>query len=123
MHGKGVNRSFPRSKKGSLASRMAYYLMKEFLNNVDLAIDFHTGGSQRNNFPKIRYKPEDARGFELIKVFNTPLIFNTKLIPKSFKNQCYKNNILVIVYEGGESLRLEENVTQLGINGKPRVLK
>lgn len=123
MHGKDVNRSFPGSKSGSLASRMAYYLMKELTKNIDFAIDFHTGGAQRNNFPQIRYTPEDERGHELAKVFNAPLLFSSKLIPKSFRNQCYKNNIPVIVYEGGESLRLDENAIQQGINGTLRVLK
>ncbi len=123
MHGKDVNRSFPGSKKGSLAGRMAYYLMKELIKNVDFAIDFHTGGAQRNNFPQIRYTPQDERGFELAKIFNAPLMFSSKLIPKSFRNQCYKNNIPVIVYEGGESLRLDEDAIQQGINGTLRILK
>lgn len=123
MHGKDVNRSFPGSKKGSLASRMAYYLMKEITKNVDFAIDYHTGGAQRNNFPQIRFTPEDERGSELAKLFNAPLMFGSKLIAKSFRNECYKNNIPVIVYEGGESLRLEENAIQEGINGTLRILK
>ncbi|TDQ28592.1 succinylglutamate desuccinylase/aspartoacylase family protein [Tenacibaculum caenipelagi] len=123
MHGKDVNRSFPGSKTGSLASRMAYYLMKEITNNVDFAIDFHTGGEQRNNFPQIRYTPEDEKGFQLAKIFNAPFMFSSKLIPKSFRSQCHKNNISVIVYEGGESLRLEENAIQHGIYGTLRVLK
>ncbi|CAL2102338.1 Predicted deacylase [Tenacibaculum sp. 190130A14a] len=123
MHGKDVNRSFPGSRKGSLASRMAYYLMKEIIKNVDFAIDFHTGGAQRNNFPQIRFTPEDERGFKLAKLFNAPLMFGSKLIAKSFRNECYKNNIPVIVYEGGESLRLEENAIQEGINGTLRILK
>ncbi|WP_047788128.1 succinylglutamate desuccinylase/aspartoacylase family protein [Tenacibaculum mesophilum] len=123
MHGKDVNRSFPGSKTGSLASRMAYYLMKEITNNVDFAIDFHTGGEQRNNFPQIRYTPEDKKGVQLANIFNAPFMFGSKLIPKSFRNQCYKNNIPVIVYEGGESLRLEEHAIKQGINGTLRVLK
>lgn len=123
MHGKDVNRSFPGSKTGSLASRMAYYLMKEITNNVDFAIDFHTGGEQRNNFPQIRYTPEDNRALQLANIFNAPFMFGSKLIPKSFRNQCYKNNIPVIVYEGGESLRLEEKAIQQGINGTLRILK
>ncbi len=123
MHGKDVNRSFPGSKTGSLASRMAYYLMKEITNNVDFAIDYHTGGEQRNNFPQIRYTPIDKKGFDLARIFNAPFMFGSGLIPKSFRNQCYKNNIPVIVYEGGESLRLEENAIQEGINGTLRVLK
>jgi len=123
MHGKDVNRSFPGSKTGSLASRMAYYLMKEITNNVDFAIDFHTGGEQRNNFPQIRYTPEDEKGLQLANIFNAPFMFGSKLIPKSFRNQCYKNNIPVIVYEGGESLRLEEKAIEQGINGTLRILK
>ncbi|MCG8183293.1 succinylglutamate desuccinylase/aspartoacylase family protein [Tenacibaculum piscium] len=123
MHGKDVNRSFPGAKNGSLAGRMAYYLMKELVKNVDFAIDFHTGGAQRSNFPQVRYTPQDTRAFQLAKLFNAPLLFESKLIPKSFRNQCFKNNIPVIVYEGGESLRLNEHAIQEGINGTLRVLK
>lgn len=123
MHGKDVNRSFPGSKKGSLASRMAYYLMKEITKNVDFAIDFHTGGAQRSNYPQIRYTPEDEQGHQLAKLFNAPLMFGSKLIPKSFRNQCYKYNIPVIVYEGGESLRLDEDAIQQGIDGTLRILQ
>ena len=123
MHGKDVNRSFPGSKKGSLASRMAHYLMKEITKNVDFAIDYHTGGAQRSNYPQIRYTPEDATAKELATIFNTFFKFGSKLIPKSFRNECYKNNIPVIVYEAGESLRLEENAIQQGIYGTLRILK
>ena len=123
MHGKDVNRSFPGSKTGSLASRMAYYLIKEITNNVDFAIDYHTGGEQRNNFPQIRYTPQDEIGRKLASIFSAPFMFGSSLIPKSFRNQCYKNNIPVIVYEGGESLRLEEKAIQQGIDGTLRILK
>jgi predicted deacylase len=123
MHGKDVNRSFPGSKTGSLASRMAYYLMKELIKNVDFAIDFHTGGAQRSNFPQIRFTSQDERALALAQIFNAPITFASKLISKSFRNECYKNNIPVIVYEGGESLRLDEQAIQEGIYGTLRVLK
>ena len=123
MHGKDVNRSFPGTKSGSLASRMAHYLMKELIQNIDFAIDFHTGGAQRSNYPQIRFTPEDERAETLATLFNAPIMFGSKLIPKSFRNQCFRSNIPVIVYEGGESLRLNENAIQQGINGTLRVLK
>lgn len=123
MHGKDINRSFPGSKSGSLASRMAYYLMKEVARNVDFAIDYHTGGAQRANYPQIRYTPDDMRGEELAKIFKAPITFTSKKIPKSFRNECYKKGIPVIVYEGGESLRLDEYAIQEGINGTLRVLR
>lgn len=123
MHGKDVNRSFPGSKRGSLASRLAYYLMKEITKNVDFAIDFHTGGAQRNNYPQIRFTPEDERASKLASIFNAPFVLGSKLIAKSFRKECFKYNIPVIVYEGGESLRLEEHPIQEGIFGTLRILK
>ena len=122
MHGKDVNRSFPGSKRGSLASRMAYYLMQEIVANIDFAIDFHTGGAQRNNYPQIRYTPQDEKARALADIFDAPFKITSKLIPKSFRNECYKHGIPVIVYEGGESLRLDELATQEGIAGTLRIL-
>ncbi|CAM1342222.1 succinylglutamate desuccinylase/aspartoacylase family protein [Tenacibaculum amylolyticum] len=123
MHGKDVNRSFPGSKRGSLASRLAYYLMKEITKNVDFAIDYHTGGAQRNNHPQIRYTPQDERAKALATIFNAPFVFGSNLIAKSFRKECFKYDIPVIVYEGGESLRLEEFPIQEGIYGTLRILK
>jgi len=123
MHGKDVNRNFPGSKKGSLASRMAYYLMQELVANVDFGIDFHTGGAQRNNYPQIRFTSEDKNAVQLAQLFNAPYSFGSKLIPKSFRNECFKNNIPILVFEGGESLRLDEFAIEKGINGTLNILK
>ncbi|MEE9349715.1 MAG: succinylglutamate desuccinylase/aspartoacylase family protein [Flavobacteriaceae bacterium] len=122
MHGKDVNRSFPGSKNGSLASRMAYYLMKELVANVDFGIDYHTGGAQRNNYPQIRFTADDDIGRELATIFNAPYRFASGLIPKSFRNECYKNNIPILVFEGGESLRLDELSIEKAINGTLNIL-
>ncbi len=123
LHGKDVNRSFPGSTRGSLASRLAYYLMKEITKNVDFAIDYHTGGAQRSNYAQIRYTPQDEIGKALANIFNAPFKFGSKLIPKSFRNECFKHDIPVIVYEGGESLRLSEFAINQGIYGTLRILR
>ncbi|NDC29160.1 MAG: succinylglutamate desuccinylase, partial [Crocinitomicaceae bacterium] len=49
--GRDLNRSFPGSSKGSLAAQFSYHFMKEIAPHCDYIIDFHTGASQRNNFP------------------------------------------------------------------------
>ena len=38
--GKDVNRSFPGNKNGSLASRMANYVVKDIIPKIDYGIDF-----------------------------------------------------------------------------------
>ena len=123
MHGKDVNRSFPGSKKGSLASSMANFISKELIPLIDFAIDYHTGGAQRNNYPQIRYTPIDARAASLAKLFAAPFVFPSRLISKSFRNECFKQGVPVIVYEAGESLRLDEFAIEKGIEGTLRILK
>lgn len=123
VHGKDVNRSFPGSKMGSLASRIAYFHMREIVQNVDFGIDFHTGGAQRSNYPQIRYTEESPESKLLAEIFNAPFYFPSKLIQKSFRKEAYKNNIPIIIYEGGEALRFDEDVIREGIEGTLRVLK
>ena len=123
IHGKDVNRSFPGSRRGSLASRMAYYLMKELVKNVDFGIDFHTGGEQRCNYPQVRYTPDDLNAKKLAKIFNAPFTLSSKLIPKSFRNECFKHQIPMLVFEGGESLRLHKLSIKRGIHGTLNILR
>ena len=123
VHGKDVNRSFPGTKRGSLASRIAYFHMREIVRNIDFGIDFHTGGSQRSNFPQIRYTEESVECKELARIFNAPFSFPSKLINKSFRKEAFKHNIPIIVYEGGEALRFDENAIKEGIEGALRVLE
>ena len=123
VHGKDVNRSFPGTRTGSLASRIAYFHMREIVENVDFGIDFHTGGGQRSNYPQIRYTEESLIGKQLAAVFNAPFYFPSKLIQKSFRKEAHKNNIPIIVYEGGEALRFDELAIDEGIRGTLRVLK
>jgi predicted deacylase len=52
--GRDLNRCFPGSKTGSLASQFAYHFMKEIAPITDYIVDFHTGAAQRSNFPQIR---------------------------------------------------------------------
>lgn len=122
VSGKDINRYFPGNKNGSLASRIAYYHTKAIAANIDFAIDFHTGGSQRNNFPQIRYTKGAEKGAELAQIFNAPFRFESKLIDKSFRKEAHKHGIPVIVYEGGESNRLDEHAIEVGIQGIKNIL-
>ncbi len=121
--GKDVNRSFPGTKTGSMASRIAYYYLSEIMHQIDYAIDLHTGGGQRHNFPQIRYTAEDERSVALAKVFNAPIAFPSKLIKGSFRNAAYKMNIPTIVFEAGESMRFDESAISQGMHGILKILK
>lgn len=121
--GKDVNRSFPGSRKGSLASQVAYYVTTEILPQIDYCLDFHTGGARRNNYPQIRVKLSDLNNEELARAFNPPIILDSNYRDKSLRKEAAKRGIPVLVYEGGESLRLRKNAIDEGIDGYLRLLK
>lgn len=116
--GKDVNRSFPGVKKGSLASRIAYYYTHLVLSQADYAIDLHTGGAQRNNYPQIRYSIEDPLSKILAQQFNAPFYFASNLIKGSFRKQALAMQKTSVVFEGGESMRYDPyafTIAQQGI--------
>jgi predicted deacylase len=121
--GKDVNRSFPGTSKGSLASRVARAMTKEILPNADYLFDFHTGGASRYNFPQIRYSVHDKQARILADAFAPPVILQKTLIPRSFRKIASEMNIPTIVFEGGESVRLDGFAIEKGYEGMLRVLQ
>ena len=77
--GKDVNRSFPGSARGSLASRIASRYSKQVIPQIDWAIDLHTGGAQRFNYPQIRYTAGDALSKTLAEQFAPPFYSSIQL--------------------------------------------
>lgn len=120
--GKDINRSFPGYRSGSLASRVAYALTKHILPYVDCIMDFHTGGSFRHNFPQIRYEPKDKVAGELAIAFAPRFIIHKSFISKSLRKISYQRKIHNIVYEGGESVRLDGPSIEGGFRGLKNVL-
>ena len=67
-----LNRVFPGSATGPLASRLAHLFMTEIVLRSDLGIDLHSAAIHRINYPQVRISPELLLGFLLL----TPLIVN-----------------------------------------------
>lgn len=121
--GKDVNRSFPGTKTGSMASRMAYHYVSEIMHQIDYGIDLHTGGGQRHNFPQVRFTAEDEMSKKLAEVFNAPISFPSKLIKGSFRNAAFQLKKPTIVFEAGESMRFDDYSILQGMQGVLNVLK
>jgi len=120
--GRDLNRVFPGKAKGSLASRFAYQFSNEILPNVDLCLDFHTGGASRFNAPQIRVASADEEVAELAKIFNAPFTVISKNIPNSYRITCSKLNIPILLFEGGKSKNIDTNIATEGVNGTVRIL-
>lgn len=120
--GRDLNRVFPGSKTGSLASRFAHFLIKEIIPIIDYAIDFHAGGASRFNAPQIRIVPNNSELKELASVFNTPFTLYSKNIQGSFRNACTRLGVKMLLFEGGKSLDLNSEITKEGVEGSKRFL-
>lgn len=121
--GKDVNRSFPGSKNGSLASRVAYNLTHQILPVVDYGVDFHTGGAMRTNYPQVRAMLNDAKNQELAEAFSAPFTIDSPFRPNSLRKEASKKGKNFIVYETGESLRFDQHGIEEGIAGTLRLMK
>ncbi len=115
--GKDVNRSFPGNEKGSLASRLAYALSHLILPIIDFGVDFHTGSVLKYNYPHIRYNPNDPKSKQLAGIFNAPIAFEQACIPKSLRKTAKDMKKPILVFEGGEALRLDEYAIQVALQG------
>jgi predicted deacylase len=121
--GRDLNRVFPGSKTGSLASRFAYYLLKEVVPQADYCIDFHAGGASRFNAAQIRIVPNNPELKKLSDVFNAPFTLYSKHIAGSFRNSCDKLGVKMLLFEGGKSLDINNDITQAAVNGSKRFLQ
>ena len=115
--GRDLNRMFPGNLRGSLASQFAFHLMQTIVPFADYCIDFHTGGAERFNAPQIRINADDKETLELAKIFNAPFIFKSKNREKSFRDSAIKMGKKVLLFEGGKSLNIDEDITQQGVTG------
>ena len=120
--GRDLNRVFPGSKSGSLASQVAHKLMAEIIPQVDFIVDHHTGGAGRFNAPQIRIDKLSPKLKKWAKAYGAPFVVYSKKIPKSLRSACGKINTPILLYEGGKSYHIDRLVTNSGVNGAKRIL-
>lgn len=117
-----LNRSFPGSKRGSLAARLAHLFLTEIVEVCDAGIDFHTGSGNRTNLPQIRGDLDDPVVRRYARHFAPPAIIHSKVRGGSLRGAATDRGKPILVFEGGEALRLDEDVIQTGVRGTLRLL-
>lgn len=118
-----LNRSFPGSKSGSLAARLANMLMDEIVRKCNYGIDLHTGSVGRSNLPQIRVNLDTPGAADLAKAFRVPVIIDAKLRDGSLREAASELGIPLLVYEAGEALRFNEVAISMGVKGIVNVMR
>ena len=118
-----LNRSFPGSSKGSLATRIAKIFFDEIVRKSDYGIDLHTGAIHRSNLPQIRTNTKNEETLRLAKAFEAPVVLHSELRDDSLRAEAQECGVPVLLYEAGEALRFDETSIKIGVKGIVNVLK
>ncbi|MFN3869808.1 MAG: succinylglutamate desuccinylase/aspartoacylase family protein, partial [Hyphomicrobiaceae bacterium] len=118
-----LNRSFPGSPSGSLASRLAHLFLIEVVKRSDIGIDLHTAAVHRINLPQIRCDiKKQPRVRELATAFGAQVILDSPERSGSLRRAAREAGCDVLVYEGGEGLRFDEFAIKAGVDGVAGVM-
>ncbi len=117
-----LNRSFPGSKRGSFAGRIANLFLNEIVAKCDVGIDLHTGAIHRTNLPQIRANLDDPRAYEMATAFGVPVMLNSNLRDGSLREAAGELGVSMILYEAGEALRFDELSIRAGLQGVINVM-
>jgi predicted deacylase len=118
-----LNRSFPGSAKGSIASRLANTFLSEIVSKADYGIDLHTGALNRSNFPQVRANLDDSKTAELAYSFGAPVLLNASIRDGSLRSCAAERGFPLLVYEAGEALRFDEFCIRAGLRGVLKVMR
>lgn len=118
-----LNRSFPGSERGPLASRLANLFMKEIVEQSSHGIDLHTGAIHRTNLPQIRANLDDKETEKLARAFDVPVIISSNLRDGSLREAAAEYGIPMLLYEAGEALRFDEISIRAGVKGIINVMR
>ncbi|MDX1682975.1 MAG: succinylglutamate desuccinylase/aspartoacylase family protein [Phycisphaeraceae bacterium] len=117
-----LNRCFPGSPRGSLASRLAHLLMTEIVGQCTHGIDLHTASHHRINLPQVRGNLDDPATLQMAEAFGAPIMIHGDAPGGSLRAAVARQQIPVITYEAGEPHRFNREAVDLGVKGVLRVM-
>lgn len=117
-----LNRSFPGSDSGSLASRLAHLFLKEIVARATHGVDLHTGTLHRMNLPQVRGDLDDRATRRCALAFGAPIVIHGEAPDGSLRKAVARRGVPIIVYEAGEPQRFDEAAITMGEAGVLRLM-
>ena len=103
-----LNRHFPGSRTGSIASRLAYGFFNDVVRRCDALVDFHTGSFQRTNLPQIRADLTNPDVLEFTRGFGNTLVLHSPGARGMLRLAAVGTGIPAVTFEVGAPQFLEE---------------
>ncbi len=118
-----LNRCFPGSERGSLASQLANIFYTEIVTRCDLGIDIHSAAIHRYNLPQIRIAAGNPKLKKLAMAFGAPAVIEAPLREGSLREVARGDGVDMLLLEAGEALRFDELSVRTGVSGILRVMR
>lgn len=117
-----LNRSFPGSANGSLASRLAHLFLTEIVEKATHGVDLHTGSLHRVNLPQVRGDLDDPATRRCALAFGAPMVIHGEAPDGSLRKSVARRGLPIIVYEAGEPQRFDKSAIEMGVAGVLRLM-
>lgn len=118
-----LNRSFPGSKRGSTASRLAHLFMEQIVDQCSVGIDLHTATNHRTNIPQIRADLDDPETLRIARAFGAPFTIHARARDGSLRQAAAERGKTVLLYEAGQAHRFDADAIEAGVVGVMRSLR
>lgn len=118
-----LNRSFPGSRRGSTAARLANLFMEQVVNQCSVGIDLHTASDHRINLPQIRGDLNDSATLKLARAFGAPFTIHARIRDGSLRQAAVDRGATMLVYEAGQAHRFDTEAIEAGVVGVLRALR
>lgn len=117
-----LNRHFPGSRSGSLASRIAHSFFHSIVTSCHYLVDVHTGSFHRTNLPQLRANLKMPEILEFTKGFGGIVVVQEKGEFGTLRRAAQDRGIISVTLETGGPLHLEKDAVDWGVKGIENLL-
>ena len=107
-----LDRHFPGSIDGSAASRIAHAIFDGLIRHCDALVDLHSGSFRRTSLPHVRGDFRLSPTRELARGLGTTVAIDRTGPEGSLEYETSRLGVPSVVFESGESLRLQPEVIE-----------
>lgn len=112
-----LSTSFPGSKTGTHADRIADLFLTELFDKADYALSLETGPLNHSYLPEISLDLSIDENRKLAQAFGAPIVKKVKKLPNSLSEIAAQREVNLITYTGGENLRFDSQAIKIGLRG------
>ena len=104
-----LNRYFPGTRQGSIASRIANAFFQDVVSHCDMLVDFHTGSFDRSNLPQVRADLTRPEVLEFTRHFGNTVVLHSPGNKGMLRVAATAVGIPSVTFEAGSPGKLETN--------------